>query len=203
MTRTIAVRLAAVAAAGTAALLTVPAGTALAAPAAPAYRVVDRGLLPGADYSYANAVNDSGTVVGESGLRAVAWKDGRITDLGVRRSSRAVDINDRGEVAGYYVTGESTSFTWSRGRLTDIPQLPDVGGFPFMQAQAISDRGVVVGVADFGGFGWDGRTLTRLPGLAGNGTAASDVTDRGAIVGSSGTTSGGLEPHAVLLLPRR
>ena len=314
-----------------AAVLTAPAAAAGTVPPATAYRVVDLGVLPGATYSFATAVNDRGVVVGESGTRAVLWQDGRIVDLDVRAgvSSTAVDVNDRGEVigdltdgagnrafrwsagqgtvlpplpgdrssfatainergevlgnssgdgglravlwrpdgrtvdltartglaviadlddsgrfvggvapdgmntlpalwsegrttvltgtpgiasainragavTGYHHTGVTPgSFTWEGGRLTAVPLLPGMDEWSFMHAQAITARGLVVGTAGGGGFAWDGRTATALPGLNGNGTRARDADGHGAIVGSSGTTPDGLDEHAVLLLPRR
>ena len=42
----------------------------------------DLGTLPGASYSIAYAINNSGQVVGESGQRATEWVNGSIINLG-------------------------------------------------------------------------------------------------------------------------
>lgn len=115
------------------------------------------------------------------------------------RSGATSGINDQGEVTGFFFDGTRGSFTWAGGRLTDIPMLPGAGA---MQAQAVNNRGGVVGFSDVaGGFLWDGSKLQTLPGLAGNPLAAQDINDRGQIVGSTGTGPGGQNPHAVLLQP--
>jgi probable HAF family extracellular repeat protein len=115
------------------------------------------------------------------------------------RSGATSGINDRAEVTGFFFDGSRGSFTWAGGQLTEIPKLPGSGA---MQAQAINNRGSVVGFSDVaGGFLWDGTTLQLLPGLAGNPTAAQDINDRGQIAGSSGGAPPNPNPHAVLLLP--
>jgi hypothetical protein len=53
------------------------------------------------------------------------------------------------------------------------------------------------------GYRWDGRSLSRLPGLDGQQVQGTAVNDRGVIAGYAGTTPEGWDPHAVLLLPRR
>jgi hypothetical protein len=53
----------------------------------------------------------------------------------------AAAINDRGEVAGYYYVGRGDSFTWRRGRLTEIRPPADFPEFALLQARAINDRG--------------------------------------------------------------
>jgi probable HAF family extracellular repeat protein len=157
--------------------------------------------------SSVNDLDDSGRYVGgvaPDGMNShpALWADGRVTVLS-ERFGIASAINGRGAVTGYFVTGAPGSFTWERGRLTDIPMLPGGDEWSFMQSQAISARGLVVGTADRGGFAWDGRTATRLSGLNGNGATGLDVDRRGAIVGWSATTPDGYDEHAVLLLPRR
>ena len=93
---------------------------------------------------------------------------------------------------------------WRRGRLTEIPLLPDMPPASTMQAQGINNRGQVVGFGGFDGFVWDSDTgtLSTLPGLTRLGPAAYDINDRGQIVGSAGTSPENLEPHAVFLSPK-
>jgi uncharacterized membrane protein len=138
---------------------------------------------------------------GVSGVPAL-WSRGRITVL-TDTPGFASAINDRGEVAGCFSVGSAGSFVWRRGRVTEIPLLPNLPPASAMQAQAINNRGQVVGYGGSDGFLWDHGTLTVLPRLYGNGPAALDINNRGQIVGSVGTTPTNLAPHAVLLTPAR
>jgi probable HAF family extracellular repeat protein len=131
------------------------------------------------------------------------WYRGRLTVLS-DTSGTASAINDRGEITGYFVVGLGHSFVWRRGRLTEIPLLPDMPPASMMQAQGINNRGQVVGFGGFDGFVWNSHTatLTTLPGLTRFGSAGYDINDRGQIAGSAGTSPENLESHAVLLSPR-
>jgi probable HAF family extracellular repeat protein len=74
--------------------------------------ITDLGTLEGDCFSLAHAVNSSGQIVGESGscfiaLRAFLWDEGRIVDLNTLIPANsslqlvvAVNINDKGEIAG-------------------------------------------------------------------------------------------------------
>lgn len=213
-------------------------------------RMTDLSPLPGFWSSYATAINDRGDVVGfsvgDGPINAVLWqRDGTVIDLAARtgmhevtdldnagrlvgsvapdgmnlypalwyrgrltvlsdRSGTASAINDRGEIAGYFVAGVGNSFLWRGGRLTEIPLLPDMPEASMMQAQGINNRGQVVGVGGFDSFVWDSDTgtLSTLPGLTHLGPAAYDINDRGQIAGYAGTSPENLEPHAVLLSPK-
>jgi hypothetical protein len=122
----------------------------------------------------------------------VLW-DGRRAVVLSETFGAGAAINDRGEVAGYYVVGEGNSFTWRRGRLTDIPRPAGLPDATLLQSTGINDRGEVVGTD---GFRWDGRTVSILPG----GTQPADIDDRGRIVGFVGGPDG---TRAVLLTPTR
>jgi probable HAF family extracellular repeat protein len=129
------------------------------------------------------------------------WYRGRLTVL-IDTYGTASAINDRGEITGYLVDGNS--FVWRRGQLTEIPRLPDTPS-DSLQAQGINNRGQVVGFGGFDGFVWDSdtATLTTLPGLiTGLGPAAYDINDRGQIVASAGITPQNITSHAILLSPR-
>jgi probable HAF family extracellular repeat protein len=118
-------------------------------------------LPPLADgaHSWANANNNSGTVVGarcfEDGpapYGAFIWSDDQgFLDLGIMNGpfSSAVDINDAGQVVGW--TGDNTSrnkeaFLWQDGNLTLLGAVP--GGFSSWP-WAISEDGAIVGTGMF------------------------------------------------------
>jgi probable HAF family extracellular repeat protein len=152
-------------------------------------------------------LDNTGRFVGEiapDGMNAfpALWSHGKITVLS-DTSGVASAINNRGEVAGYYYVGVGQSFVWRRGQLTEIPLLPATPAMSMMQAQAINDRGDVVGFAGIDGFCWHHGTLTVLPHLHGHGPVPFDINNHGQIVGSIGTTPSNLQPHAVLLTPTR
>jgi probable HAF family extracellular repeat protein len=136
-------------AAGAAAVLTVSLAPAAAAPATAApgeasYRVTDLGTLPGLPGSAAFGVNNNGDVVGTSGARPVLWRNGRIIDLlgSAGGYGVALDINERGDVVGYLFRGTYSAFLWRDGRMVELPGLP---GDRTVTAEAINDRGQIVG----------------------------------------------------------
>jgi probable HAF family extracellular repeat protein len=128
----------------------------------------DLGGLPGANYSEALAINDTGAVVGvsefSSGDRAVLWSGGQMEDLGGLPSStpnsQADGINDSGEIVGYstiYVNSEYQAIDhgWvilngSMYDLNDIATAPN--GDYFYEALAVNNLGQILayGVNDYG-----------------------------------------------------
>jgi probable HAF family extracellular repeat protein len=150
-------------------------------------RVTDLGVLPGGTTSEANAINDSGDVVGAGTTargvtHAIFWRVGaRPRDIGTlrgRRDSRARDVNRRGDVVGF--SGDFTAdcggstggfaqcpahaFLWKSGRgMRDLGTLP--GGTQSI-ATGLNDAEVVVGTSDrrqsdgsliYTGFRWTAR----------------------------------------------
>lgn len=126
------------------------------------------GTLPGDAYSVANDINDSGQVVGSSGLSGI--DDGRaflyssstgLQDLGRLRPtdlfSAAIGINNLGQVVGFsgtnndfYTTDGNSlrAFLYSDNTLYDLNDLiaPDSDpGFTLTAASAINNNGQIVG----------------------------------------------------------
>jgi probable HAF family extracellular repeat protein len=114
---------------------------------------------PQTDFSYAEAVNDAGQVVGAyfSGGHdhAYLWQwpgPEPYISLGALggRSSYAMDINDASQVVGWATTqaGEQHAFVWTReAGMLDLNELLASGGsgWTLATATAINDRGQIVG----------------------------------------------------------
>ena len=143
---------------------------------------VDLGTL-GGTYSRANAVNDSGQVVGYASLadgtsHAFSWTAaGGMVDLGTLggTSSSAAAANDSGQVVGtaYAADGDECRLSWTAaGGMVD---LGDLGGGS-SSASAVNDSGQVVGGASdasrgrFHAFSW---------------TAAGGMVDLGTLGGGT------------------
>jgi probable HAF family extracellular repeat protein len=132
-----------------------------------------------------------------------------IVDLGVLpggTTSFANDLNDRGDVVGYSDVGETISHAvlWSDGEMTDLGTL---GGGPrdSSVASAVNERGQIAGFAtvdvDSGDFSlhavlWRDGEIVDLGTLGGAESMATDINDRGEVVGLSATATG--ETHAFL-----
>jgi probable HAF family extracellular repeat protein len=103
-------------------------------------------------------------------------------------------------------------FEWSRGKMIQLPRLSANGE---TGAQAINDRGRIVGEAQNGlvdpksgvpeinAVLWDDLEIVNLGTLGGNSSGALSVSNRGYVVGWSDTNvidpaSGGTETHAFL-----
>jgi probable HAF family extracellular repeat protein len=114
----------------------------------------------GGYYSFANAINNRGTVVGQSDLppdnlytvfHAFLYRDGQVLDLdpqGTNDLSAAYDVNNLDVVVGYYLTAGSPKvsvpFFYSDGAMKPLP-LPAgaLGG----KASHINDAGWIVGTS--------------------------------------------------------
>jgi probable HAF family extracellular repeat protein len=97
------------------------------------------------------------------------------------------DINNRGQAVGSAALGSGDNqraILWQDGTLIDLGALPD---YPLSSAAAINERGQIVGTATDGfrsrAILWDGGAITDLtpPGWAW--CVASDINNRGDIVG--------------------
>jgi probable HAF family extracellular repeat protein len=128
------------------------------------YRAEDLGP-PGADYSIAYRINNSGQSVGQSAVsggprQAVLWgADGVVHELGfvpplrvqpIDASSVAYDINQLGDVVGsYHVVGAvDHAFLWRGGVMYDLNDfLPPNSGWVLNEAKGINDAGQIAGTA--------------------------------------------------------
>jgi probable HAF family extracellular repeat protein len=107
--------------------------------------------LTGSTFTEAHKINDRGVIVGQSAAHAVRWVDGTIEDLGVLPggiSSTATDVNSHGAIVGQSFIGNwgSRAFVWDG----TMSALPTPSGIGFSYANAINDRGVIVGMWDNG-----------------------------------------------------
>jgi probable HAF family extracellular repeat protein len=171
------------------------------------YTRIDLGSLAGHG-AVAFGVNDRMQVVGVSSnadgiSRPFLWSDGVMTSLAVlpgHFSAEASDINNRGDVVGS--SGTETALVvhavlWRNGLAIDLGTISG----NFSQAFAISDNGAIVGWSStpsgMHAALWTSGTIVDLGTLPGGGTSeASDVNNRGDIVGSAVAASG--ERHAFL-----
>jgi probable HAF family extracellular repeat protein len=105
----------------------------------------------------ASAINDSGLIVGSStysgsGMHAVEWQNGVITDLGGLQGadySAAYSIDDNGDVVGGSRTGQASgapthAFLYHQAVMTDLGTL---AGDSSSSANSINDSGQIVGVS--------------------------------------------------------
>lgn len=192
---------------------TAPTPAVSAARALPGeYAAVELPALPGGSLVSASAINARGQVAGGSSsaaipflLHATRWTDGQPEDLGtLGGNSRALGINNRGDVVGSAGIPTSSSFVAPTAaapaihavRFTDRGGMEDLGtlGGARSSASAINDNGIVVGWSDLGVFGaqrafrWTPAAGMQDLGIfAGEwDSEAVDINNRGEIVGYSG-----------------
>ncbi len=130
----------------------------VACSAQPQYSVKKLGPLPGANGSFAHAINDAAQVAGVSASRTAEvpyrWSDGIMEPLpvtGPGTSNFALGINEGGQVVGYssFPDAFSNAALWTKDgngnwSVEDLGILPN---FAFSRASDISDSGTL-GVGD-------------------------------------------------------
>jgi probable HAF family extracellular repeat protein len=155
--------------------------------------------------TYAGAINNSGTIVGESTLptgltHAFSYSQGVMTDLGTLggRFSRARSINSAGVIVGDADLSHFThAFRYSDGIMIDLGSLDDRMSF----ANDINDSGTIVGYSTVGGassgyehaFRYDDGVMidlgTLVVGSAGS-SEATAINSQEVIVGGSDAWGG-------------
>jgi uncharacterized membrane protein len=155
--------------------------------------------LGGSTQAEPNSINESGTIVGVSHMKAVKWEGTTIEQLSlpIGPSSVANEINDRNQVVGWMGVHpgppwSSQAFLWENGTAIGLDFGPGVTG---TQGQAISNQGHVCGrgwIQLPGSGSYARRTylwksghaidVGTLPGCVG--ASGFDINDSGTIVGS-------------------
>lgn len=154
--------------------------------------------------TFAYGINDAGAIVGVTqterrqradgtwgrDTRATLWRDATRLDLGTLggHSSRAISINNRGQVAGVseVASGERHAFLWENGKMRDLGLLD---GLEIWTAH-INDLGQVVGnaarLSDQRVFLWQSGRMYDLETLLSSPDwdllSAVDISDAGHIL---------------------
>ena len=145
--------------------------------------------LPGESQNGVFAINDAGTVAGWSGRSAVIWENGvlRVVHNDPAQWSAATDINNLGEVVGYYepVFNADTHTAWKWSAASGVQLLPTLQGNSG-SARGINDRGQIVGYgpsASGGGAFIHENGVTRQLASGGVAVNAFGISEAGHVVG--------------------
>jgi probable HAF family extracellular repeat protein len=162
----------------------------------PTYAITDLGTLPGGNYSYSNAINGSGQVVGYATTAGGAWhpflwQNGVMADLGTLGGSAgiATDVNSLGQITGmsYTAGGDIHIFLYASGAMQDL----GVPTFTLSTQVGINDSGQIVGgLTNRHAFLYSGGVTQDLGTLGGSISNAEDINNEGEVVGDSLTASG-------------
>ena len=167
------------------------------------YRITDLGTL-GGNESGALALNASGQVTGytltdderEGGVPFL-WDGRTMQRLGTTADTFDFgfgigrDINNSGQVAGYFEDEENSEAFAFRSNGTAIQNLGTLAGF-HVTGRAINASGHVVGnstTADgIRAFVWNGTTMKNLGTFGGSQSFANDINAAGHVTGTASTT---------------
>ncbi len=168
--------------------------------------VTDLGYIKG--YGCANAINNEGHVVGWTQIDALAtafiWspeKGRRSIPALEGKESRAYDINDKGQVVGYFDELDKKTpdraFIWDEE--TGLTELGTLGRSS--QAFAVNNKGQVAGASmtpdgQWHPFIWDKTNGMRDLGTLGGKSYAQDINEKGQVVGISYLPNG--QQHAFI-----
>ena len=163
-------------------------------------------LPAGSNGGIAFAINEvgeaTGYVSGTAGIRPAWWTrrgDVQLLPGTQNLTTKALDLNDRGDVVGVSGGEPKAAVMWPRkGSMVVLGMLP---GFTHSEAVAISENGIIAGVATgVGAFPNRSRAVLWQPGgLAiqdlgalpgGTDSRARDVNNRGEVVGRSTSATG-------------
>ena len=163
-------------------------------------------LPSGSNGGIAFAINEVGESVGyvsgTAGIRPAWWtRRGEVQLLPTAQnlSTKALDLNDRGDIVGVSGGQPKTAVLWPRkGGIVGLGTLP---GFTHSEAVAISENGSIAGLATgVGAFPNRSRAVLWQPGglpiqdlgtlPGGAESRARDVNNRGVVVGRSSSAKG-------------
>ena len=158
--------------------------------------------------SWATGINSLGQVVGfaattsESSFFPALFSGGQAINLGAiagSTSCKAQAINDNGQVVGFCYVKDGNNYhavLYTRGNMLDLGTLAGQIKTLSSSANAINNRGQVVGVSDVAGgeshaFLFSGGTMADLGVLNGlSGSFATAINNLGQVVGFAVTASG-------------
>ena len=163
--------------------------------------VTDLGTHGEAGWSTASAINNAGVVAGTSSVctscgRATIWDHGQIIDVGTLpppwdQGSKALGINDRGEVIGMSggeVAGHQIrhAFIWRDGVMVDLGILRP--GDDVITPLAINNRGQIIGNSSnsetYRPFIWENGVMRELVDPQGRRFLPSRLNDDGIVYGT-------------------
>jgi probable HAF family extracellular repeat protein len=147
----------------------------------------DLGAPAGSAFAQVSAMNENGTLVaiGDFGM-SYLWKGGAWSPMNFHGTPRAINRLD--EVVGNFQVGAAQrAFLYSEGVAVELGTL----GGTSSRANAINDRGIIVGNASLSGdatthaFVFENDRMRDIGTLGGTYSTANDINSSGVVVGGS------------------